>query len=40
MSQMIFLAAAYAALWIAFFGYSVYLMRRLKKVERELSVLK
>lgn len=40
MSQLIYLAGAYLALWIAFFAYSLRISRKLKRVERDLGLLK
>ncbi len=40
MSQLVYLAGAYAALWVAFFAYSFRISRKLKRVERDLSLLK
>lgn len=40
MSQLTYLAAAYAAIWVVFFGYSLYLSKKLKHVESELEILK
>lgn len=39
MSELTYLAAAYAAIWVAFFGYSLYLAKRLKRLEGELELL-
>lgn len=37
--QVLFVAAAYAAIWLGFFGYSFFLAKKLKSIERELELL-
>lgn len=37
--QLPYLAGAYAAIWIVFFGYTLYLSRKLKSLEEELKLL-
>jgi CcmD family protein len=37
---MIYLFVAFGSVWLAFFGYSVYLVRRMDRLERETELLK
>ncbi len=36
---MIYLFAAFTVVWLAFFAYNVYLVRRLSRLEREAALL-